>query len=411
MSKIAPTAIDVYKEKQVALSNALIQAKEKTSLLESKIELLAIYKLKDDCKTIEKKDAKGNRYDVHAVTLNTGEIKRLADRKGGGVYTQIAEAAIELKRKLFIYAEPGKDQFRMDNLYGEVTYDKGKLTVEFNPSTEYLFTELKNNFTKLNLGICFAFKSNGGFQLYKLLRTYMYTLPEVELELLQEEQQYISKEYNVSELRLQLGYVNIDQPEIKKEGMKNHPDSEKMVELEKKPKYKRWNDFYNRVIAPGIEEINEISDIYISKIEPQRGAHGKIESVIFYCQNNKSYYKGKEKVKVKNKEEKRKLTEDEIDDFIDDIRDICKGIDFKTKDLKVIAEASEYDKDKISKAYKILTTSDNINNAVGFMLKAIKEDYEESPGYSKEEKKNGFNDFNQRKYDYAELEREAVSQG
>ena len=408
MSEIATTAIEVYKEKQVALSNALIQAKEKTSLLESKIELLAIYKLKDDCKTIEKQDVNGNRYDVHAVTLNTSEIKRLADRRGGGIYTQIAEAAVELKRKLFIFSEPEKDQFKMDNLYGEVTYDKGKLTVEFNPETEYLFTELKNNFTKLNLGICFAFKSNGGFQLYKLLRTYMYTLPEVELELLQEDQQYISKEYNIAELRLQLGYVDIEQPDIKKEGMKAHPDSEKMVDLEKKPKYKRWNDFYNRVIAPGIEEINEISDIYISKLEPQRGAHGKIESVIFRCQNNKSYYKGKEKTKAKVKE-KKKLTEEQIDDFIDELRLLCKDVEFRTRDLKTIAEEAGYDKSVIEKAYTVMTDSyGNIDNAVGFMLKAIKEGYEEPISFQNKKRANDFNSFEQRKYDYTELEKAVV---
>lgn len=400
MSEFATTAIDVYKEKQVALSNALIQAKEKTSLLESKIELLAIYKLNDECITIEKKDAKGRAYDVHAVVLGTREIKRLADKKGGGIYTQIADAAIELKRKLYIYAEPDKDQFRMDNLYGEVSYDKGKLTVEFNPATEHLFTELKNNFTKLNLGICFSFKSNGGFQLYKLLRTYMYTLPDIDDELLQEDQQYISKEYNISELRLQLGYVDINQPDIKKEGMKSYPDSEKMVQMEKKPKYKRWSDFYNRVIAPGIEEINAISDIYIPKIEYGRAAHGKVESVIFYCQYNKNFYK------EKDKDRKKTLSPDEIDDFLDDIRHECKDIDFRTKDLKSISEAAGYDKEKIIRAYEIMKGSD-VDNAVGFMIAAIKKGYEKQV---KSTKKNGFADFKQRKYDFKELEKDAINQ-
>ena len=394
-------SLDVYKGKQVALSNALIQAKEKTSLLESKIELLAIYKLKDDCFTIKKKDARGHSYDVHAVTLSANEIKRLTDMKSGTIYEQIAAAALELKQKIFIYAEPEKDQFRMDNLYGEVTYKTGKMTVEFNPSTEHLFSELKNNFTKLNLGICFAFKSNGGFQLYKLLRTYMYTLPEVELELLQEEQQYISKEYNVSELRLQLGYVDIDQPEIKNEGMKSHPDSEKMVELEKKPKYKRWNDFYNRVIEPGIEEINRISDIYISGVEAQKGAHGKIKSLIFCCQYNKNYYAGKEKVA-----NKKRLTEEQKDDFIDEVRMICKDVEFKTRDLKTISEAAGYDINQIEKAYRILMSKENVENAVGFMLDAIRKGYEEPTGFHK---KTSFNDFKQRKYDFDELEKDVVN--
>ncbi len=397
MSKNTSAEVDVYKDKQVALSNALIQAKKaKASLLENKLELLGIYKLKDECKTVIKKDAEGNNYEVHAVTLSTREVKRLTDHKGGGVYTQIAEAAVELKKKIFIYAEPDKNRFRMDNLYGEVTYDRGKLTIEFNPATEYLFTELQNNFTKLNLGIAFNLSHLGSFQLYKVLKPQMYILPDIELNRSQEEQQSISKEYNLSELRLQLGYVDLEQPDIKKEGMKAHPDSEKMAELEKKPKYKRWNDFYNRIIAPGVEEINKISDIYISDIEPRKGAHGKIESVIFYCQHNKEYYK-----KNKKKKESIKMTEEQIDDFIDEIRPLLDE-DFKTKDLKAIAEASEYDKKKILKAYGVLKQTSNINNAPGFMIDAIKKGYTNTG-------KSTFNKFEQRKYDYEELEREALN--
>lgn len=396
----------LYKDKQVALSNALIQAKKKTSLLESKIELLAIYKLKDESKVIEKKDVDGRLYSVHVVELNSGEIRRLTEKKGGSIYSQMATAAYELKRKVFIYADPENNEFKMDNLYGEITYKDGTMRVEFNPQTEFLFSDLKDNFTKLDLGICFNFRTSAGFMLYKLLRTYMYTLPDIDLELMQEEQQSIAKKFSLAELRLHLGFVDIDQPEIKKEGMKAHPNVEKMVELQdyrnSRNSYRRWSDLYNRCIKPGIDEINEMpSDIYISNIETIKGAHGKIEEVIFYFQKNRNFYGVK-----KPKKADTKLTAEQIDDFIDELRPIFKDVEFKTKDLKVIAQAAEYDRDKIVNAYNVMMKTGNVENAVGFMLSAIKDGYKEPVSMKKTK---GFNDFKQRKYDFEELEREAVN--
>ena len=397
--------LELYKDKQVALSNALIQAKKKTSLLESKIELLAIYKLKDESKIIEKKDIEGKKYSVHMVELYPSEIRRLTEKKGGSIYSQMATAAVELKRKVFIYADPANDEFKMDNLYGEVVYRDGTMRVEFNPQTEFLFSDLTDNFTKLDLGICFNFRTSAGFMLYKLLRTYMYTLPEIDLELMQEEQQSIVKKFSLAELRLHLGFVDIDQPEIKKEGMKAHPSAEKMVELQdyrpSRNSYRRWSDLYNRCIKPGIDEINGMpSDIFISKIDTVKGAHGKIEEVVFYFQKNKNFYGLR-----KPKKAKEKFTPEQIDDFVDELRPILKDVEFKTKDLKLIAQAAEYDYDKIVSAYKIMMKSKNVENAVGFMLSAIRDDYKE-PVTVKSSK--GFNDFEQREYDYAELERDAL---
>lgn len=400
-------SLDIYDNKQVALSNALIQAREKTSLLESKIELLAIYKMKDEMQTIVKIDSRKRPYSVHKVEIESSEIRQLMGRTGGSLYERIEAAALELKQKLYIYRDPEKNQFTMDNLYGEVTYKNGTLGIEFNPATEYLFTELKNNFTKIRLDIAFRFQTNGGFQLYKLLKSYVYTLPEVNLNLSQEEQPFITKHYSLSELRLQLGYVDLNQPELKREGAKAHPDIEKMTALEKKPKYKRWIDFYNRVISPGIKEVNEISDIYIVSIEKQCIAHGKIDGVTIKIQNNKSFY---EKA-VDNgtydkwKEEKKTtipITEAEKDDFIDEMRNFIKE-DLKTRDLKAVAEAAVYDIEKIKKAYQIMLQSGEIENVTGFLIKAIEDRYEMPVKAKKQD--GGFNDFTQRSYNYDELEK------
>ena len=405
MGKTQVTTIgSLYDNKYIALSNALAQAGAKTSLLESKIEFLAIYRMNSEMKEREKKDHKGRPYSVHYVDISASEIRQLIESKSGRLYEQIEAAAIELKQKLYIYRDEAKNQFRMDNLYGEVSYENGKLSIEFNPNTEFLFTELSSNYTRLRLGIAFKFSTNGGFQLYKLLKTHTYVLPEIDPDVPQEEQASISKEFPLSDFRLQMGYVNLDQPDIKTEGAKAHPDVEKMVEMEKKPKYKRWQDFYARVIAPGVEEINRISDIYISSVEKQCIAHGKVDRIIITVQNNKAY--GQKKASKPDVKPKVALTETEQLDFADKIRELFKE-PLKTSQLIEIAKAAEFDENKIRKAYDIACERPR-DNLVGFMIAAVQNSYEKAVKGQGKTPKNSFQDFEQREYsemDYEEIER------
>lgn len=399
----------LYDNKYVALSNALIQAREKTSLLESKIELLAIYRLINEMNTREREDSEGKIYSVHSVTINSSEIRQLICRKGGSLYGQIEAAAYELKQKMYYYRDPGNNRFTMASLYGTVEYMDGKLTIDFNPDTEHLFLELKDNFTKLRLDIAFKFQTNGGFQLYKLLKSYAYSLPGIDENLPQEQQETIAKQYSLSELRLQLGYVDLNQPEVKKEVSKKNPDAEKISSLEKKPKYKRWVDFYNRVIEPGLKEVNQISDIYISSIDKICGAHGRVDGVIIKIQNNKKYYLDHSQEKKNKKDQiiKEKIftvkSEDEIDDFIDELRDLFDE-KLKTKELKSIAEAAEYNIEDIKKIYDIAqNTTSSIENLTGFMIAGLKNGYENSKISKTSKGKNKFDNFDNRDVDYNEL--------
>ena len=259
------------------------------------------------------------------------------------------------------------------------------------------------------MDIAFKFQTNGGLQLYKCLKSIAYDL-SIDPDLSQEEQQCMQKEYSLSELRLQLGYVDLNQPEIQKEGLKVHPDADKISNLEKKPKYRRFNDFYKRVLEPGIKEVNSISDIYIDSIEKICSAHGKVDGAVFRIQMNKDYY-------VKHNEEIKKdpaaassseLTEDQIDEFIDEMRIIISE-DLKTKDLKTIAKESGYDMEKIKKAYEIAEKTGNIDNLVGWMISAIKKEYSSPTSKKKKIRANSFNNFKSRNYDYDALTKEFLN--
>lgn len=403
------TEIDeLYANKQVALANSLIQAREKTSLFESKIEFLAIYKVGDQMNVHKKTDTAGKEYSVHFVEISSKEIKGLLGEKAnkGSMYSYIEAAALELKRKLFVYRDRDSEQFVMSSLYGDVAYKSGRLTIEFNPDTEHLFLDLKDNYSKIRLDIAFKFQTNGGFQLYKLLKSMSYSIPEPDLSLNQEDFPAMQKEFSLGELRLQLGFVDLNQPEIQKESQKAYPDADRLFEIEKKPKYKRWNDFYKRVLDPGMNEINEISDIYIESIEKICTAHGRVDGAVIKLQRNREYYlrnqKEQKNTSLSSPTSAMTLTEEQMDEFIDEMRRLIKE-NLPTKDLRAIAKAAHYEMDKIKGAYEIAEKAGTIGNLTGWMISAI------NRGFSapKKKSKDNYNSFKTtRDYDFDEIERD-----
>ncbi len=409
--------VEKYNNQIITVSNPMIRSKKETNLLESKIEALAMYYMSRDMKQKMKKDSRGKDYSVNYVLIPAKEIVTLMSREygeknktGGKTYDDIRGAALSMKQKVFIIEDRENERFVMKSMYGDVAYDEGLLYVEFEPSMEKHFLGLKQNFSKLKLPILFSFKRNGGFQLYKLLKSYAYppNLEEIDMDLSQEELPTYSVSWNLTDLRMELGCINLSDPRIKTEASKKRPDWDKMEKIadeDHKVLYGRWIDLYNRVIKPGIEEINKLSDIYISDFIKETSGHGgKVTGVTFVIQHNKAYY---EKRSGKKTENKLVLTDEQKDDFIESLFDIIEER-LSPKDFKMIAEAGNYDFDKIKSVYELSKTSGKINNLVGWLIKGLKEGYSK-PVSAKNEKKTEFNDFMQRKYDYAELEREALA--
>lgn len=373
-----------YDNEYITIDNNIVRAREKTNLLESKIEFLAIHHLTKKPMSKEKLDAKGKPYNVEYVVLSAKEIQELMQRNDGDSYTDIRHAAFALKQKMIITEDKQSRQFLLRSVYGDVAYSNGQLYIEFNNDARNLYIDMMGTFTKYELSIMFAFKTNGGFQLYKLLKSNAFAIPPIDMDMEQEELPTYRIEYSLSSLRMQMGYVDIMQDKLKEEANKRKPDFEKMVKEERHPQYKRWSDFNTRVITPGIKEINEISDIYIAKIEKNTmGRGGKVTSIDFFIQHNKAYYEGrsnnKKKQKSEPREEKIVLTEDEKNDVQDWLEDalISRNVTLRAKQLRIICDAANYDKTKIIQSLDAMDEySQGIKSVVGFLVAAIKEGWE-----------------------------------
>ena len=74
---------------------------------------------------------------------------------------------------------------------------------------------------------------------------------------------------------------------------------------------------------------------------------------------------------MEKKPKKIKLSEDEKDEFIDNLADYIEER-LKVKDLRSIAEASQYDVETVKSAYELLKSQKNdVDNVVAWLIAAI----------------------------------------
>lgn len=318
-----------------------------------------------------------------SVTITKGELRKLLARQDkdgncviddGNIYRQLLDAANSLHLLAIYIQNDNKKHFHIENIYQTINYNDSDLYFEFNPNIRNYVIELKDNFTVLNLPTMLRFTRNYSYRLYEILKSKCYYPKYVPIGQRTDKFQF---RLDLLELKFTIGVLNAkDEKVIKLFNSENPPmnvykkaydilkkDDEGKTK-DKKVKYDTWKDFKVRVLDPSVEEINEKTDIYV-EYTLGRGARGKVIDIEFHVELSR---------KIPALCMRKKKSEEEIEDFLDNMRMIM-PIVIKTKDLKTIAEAADYDIDKIKKAVDMCNKAGNIENMVGFLITAIKENY------------------------------------
>jgi plasmid replication initiation protein len=166
--------------------------------------------------------------------------------------------------------------------------------------------------------------------------------------------------------------------------------------------YEKYSFFRRKVLDMAMKEINNYSDINFAYEEIKTGR--KVTSIKFYINTNKTKNKANEEAcptlecKSTNREEKC-LTE-----LINVVKSIFKE-NITVKEAKFILNTAKSDINIIKEKYALAQNVSKIGNIVGWMIKAIKEDYT----IPKDKVKVGsFNDYEQRDYDFDALEKKLL---
>ena len=352
--------------------NFLISAKYKSTLMENQIQAYSLSHI--DHFVIDEK--------THALVdvMKAAELRKVLGGNSGSFYKQLAMTADLMTSRNIGFVDPETKSFDFMSIVIKSRYERGKFYLYYNPYlTEYI-KDIKNKFTPLSLKVMMSFKDVYSFRLYELIKSQCYFVNQVK-----DETNRFRFRMSLAELKLDLGIVNVDKNDtalVRELKGKKHPNFDKAIELSNEKKMEKWSDFERYALRPAIKEINTIkSGMHISYDTVRGGRGGKITAIIFT-------------VDMLIEEEQallndiKILTDEEKEDFLDDMRDVIEE-KIKTKDLRKIAEAANYNLLLIEEKYALSKTQ-NIDNLVGWLLTSIKEDYKK-PISSLKKSKNNWN--------------------
>lgn len=278
-------------------------------------------------------------------------------------YTEIPKMTKELMKKVF--------EIRQGNKITQVAwlssaeYENGTGTVEleFSPKLKPYMLQLKEKFTQYKLANILSMKSKYSPRIYEILKC--------------------------NEFKKQ-GYIEIEVEELRKL-------------LKADTVYPKYNDFKRYIIERTQKELKKISDISFDFGEVKTGR--KVTSIKFIITSNvKSNIKPTQEV-CTTKESKRLIDEEKRSTrLVSEIRAMFKE-DITAVDVKKLLDASKGDIEIIKEKYAIAQTVSKIGNVVAWMLTAIKEDYKAPRSRAKQ---TTFSDYEQREYDYNDLERKLL---
>ena len=388
---------EYYSNDNYIKSNAMIQAKYKSSLMENKLLNLALAN-----STNGKLDKEGTL----VVTLTVPEIMKALNIKSHAIYSELDNIASTMTGRVIGVSDPKKKTFKYASLIHVAQYtEDSKFIVKFSKESRELIENISDQYTRLKISTIASFRSVYSLRLYESLKSKAY-VPKGESAV---DKNKIRIEYGVAELQFQMGTVNLEVGNVKnilKETAKTgNPDYERAIESAKERVNTDWRHF-SRVLKGAVEEINKLTEMnVVMEPIPGRGRGGKISSVVFYVDKNKADYAGD-----KN-DDKQALVEMSEDDLLDEIIDIASDITrIKISESREIAKAAGFNIERVRKAHEAAKQQKEFKASyTAFMIWALKEGIEPNSKGPKKQK-SGFNDFNQRKYDYVELEREALEQ-
>lgn len=374
--KIVPINYSIYDK-----SNFLISAKYKSTLLENKILAISL---------AYAQHFKTNESDIPYSEIKVSELKELLGvSNSGSFYQQLRAAAEAMTAKKIGMSSEDSQTFDYLAIVIRAKCEAGIFTIEYNPHMKQYLTEIRRNYSRLNLNTMLAFKNNYAFRLYEVLKSKAY-YPKGYVPQGDEREFRIS--LSVAELRLELGVVNAELDTVQRILKKQKkPDFERAVEVCPEKIFETWYDFKRYVLDPAVNGINktEGSDLRVSYSTVKSGKGGRVVGIDF-------------DVRVIAPEKSGELTSEEKDDFIERMLESY-PLNIKLREMRQICEDAGYDEQRIEKAMKCLKTANSVNNTVGFIRTALKENYE--PAVAKVDE---YRDYPQNKYDFEALERKLL---
>lgn len=375
---------------RIVKSNVLIGSKYRATLNELKLTALTLSRIPS-----AKLDAEGSL----VVEMGASEIRDILNisPRSGGFYRTLSKTAQKMVGRVLGIDDPENKRFAFFPFISMAAYENSCLKVRFVPEMTKFLLNLSSNYSILSLSVMLQWRSSYAYRLYEILRSRCFYPKDVA-----KRDNKFRIWFSVSELKLEIGAINPNigrvQDILRETGERGTPDWDRACEAAKDQVYKDWAIFKRDVLDKAIAEINS-NDQASMHIEYtlHRGANRKVSGITFFVDTSKEHDgTGNPGEYTEVFTAKKDLTED--DKFIV-IGQILEEIEEKISilDAKRIAEAAEYDMDKVRIAYSIAQASNtDIRNLVSWMVSAIEKSYKPPVKKAGKTKKNDFHNFDER---------------
>jgi plasmid replication initiation protein len=286
--------------------------------------------------------------DFKLYKFTAKEFANIIGTKSKNIYSQVSQYVEALRdRDLTIIKE--KSVLKTKWLSSaEYFVDEGYVELEFSPKLKPYLLLLKERFTKLSLEQMVNFNSQYAGRIYEFLKQY---------------QNIGFRTFKIEGLKALLGIENGE--------------------------YKLYGDFKRKILLKAQQEINHESELLIDFEEIKTGR--KVTSIKFYITSNKA---------------KNEIAATVEEDDTEDIKQVQAIVHEGITDInaRAILKAANGDIEKIKEKYNIISQLSKVNNLVGAMVKALKENWTTTSI----QKVSTFNNYEQRTYDFDELEKKLL---
>lgn len=280
-----------------------------------------------------------NDTDLKLYSFNASDFMSIL----GTDYVKLTKKSLRTLLHSEVLINKEKSTFETNWLSSAEYFEGGKIELEFSEKLRPYLIQLKKDFTKYNITEILSFKSKFSIRIYLILK------------------QYIA----VGERTL------------------NFEELKEMLQVSEL--YPKYCNFKQKVLKIAHEEINRLSDLKIEYEEIKKGR--KVDKIKFYITPKKC--------------EKEVESELDLDDLMEQLQDIIDE-KLKIKEYKSLLQAANNDVNLIQEKYQIAKKQRKIDNLVGWLIKAIQEEYSDP---IEKRKISSFNNIESRKYDYEELEK------
>jgi len=336
----------VKKNKLIVKSNYIVEASYKLTLGEQRVIYVLASMIRSDDKEFKN------------YRLSVKEFIEILGTKSNNMYAQVARYVEGLRdRDLTIIKE--KSILKTKWLSSaEYFIDDGFVELCFDPKLKPYLLMLKERFTKLSVEQMVSFSSQYSGRIYEFLKQY---------------EKIGERIFRIEDLRSLLG-IGFDE-------------------------YKQYGLLKQRILNKAKKEINFDSDLKMDFEEIKKGR--KVESIRFIIKTNLKAINevcATKQGKCTDEEEKHHT------ELISKVKTIFKE-NITGLEAKFILNTAKGDINFIKEKYVLAQNVAKIDNIVGWMIKAIKEDYIIPKG---KVKVGSFNDYEQRDYDLNDLERKLL---